>query len=646
MADPATWGVVASFVDAARQPRTADPAAVAKVLEVMGAVPGASPAPAPLMTIRLDRRASTPALPAGVLTLEDGGTVRVGGALPPDLPAGYHRLACDEGPPLTVVASPGRAPLPPSPMWGWAAQLYATRSARSWGIGDLGDLERLVRWSESLGAGLVVVNPLHAGSPIGPQQASPYYPSSRAFASPLYLAVDELAGATGRPEVADAARAGRALNHDRLIDRDRVWALKSTALEVIYSGFAGDPAFDRYRAERGAGLTSFATYCALAERHGPRWPAWPEGLRHPDGPEVGRFAASAIGRDRIRYHQWLQWCLDRQMASAGGALPVMLDLAVGVDPGGADAWRWQDVFAPGMQVGAPPDLYNTRGQDWAVPPFDPWKVRAAGYEPWIESLRGALRHAGGLRVDHVMGLFRLYWIPAGSEPVQGVYVRYASRELLDILTLEAHRAGAFAVGEDLGTVETGVRRELAGRNVLSYKLWWFERRRPAGWPAKALGAISTHDLPTVAGVWSGADLRAERALNRDPDQAAAQAMRDRLARWTGMDPSAPVDAVIRRAHEELAQAPCRLLTASLDDALAVEERPNLPGTVDERPNWRLALPMPLEEIERAALPAAVAASLSRRGRVTRVAPADPAGRDVPPAGRDTPPAGREAHRRP
>jgi 4-alpha-glucanotransferase len=288
------------------------------------------------------------------------------------------------------------------------------------------------------------------------------------------------------------------------------------------------------------------------------------------------------------------------------------DLAVGVDPGGPDAWLWQEAIVGGMRVGAPPDRFNTRGQNWALPPFDPWRLRAAGYQPWIESLRGALRHGSGLRIDHVMGLFRLFWIPVAGTPFEGVYVRYPYEDLLNIVALEAHRAGAFVVGEDLGTVESGVRRTLAGRNLLSYKLWWFQDERPSAWPAKALGAVSTHDLPTIAGVLSGSDLAAQIQLGLNPNEEASTRLRKKLVTRTGSDDKTPVAEVIRRVYADLATAPCVLLTATLDDALAVEDRPNVPGTVDEWPNWRLALPQSLEEVEGMELPRTIAAQLGGR----------------------------------
>jgi 4-alpha-glucanotransferase len=264
-----------------------------------------------------------------------------------------------------------------------------------------------------------------------------------------------------------------------------------------------------------------------------------------------------------------------------------------------------------MRVGAPPDEFNTKGQDWGLPPFDPWRIRTAGYDPWIRTVRAGLRAAGGIRVDHVMGLFRLFWIPMGMGPSEGAYVRYQYGEMLDILALESHRAGAYVVGEDLGTVEDFVRDELQARGVMSYRLLWFEPNRPPEFPRQALAAVTTHDLPTVAGMWTGADLEEQRALGLDPNEEGARTIRAKLADWSGSpDDADPADVVVN-THRLLAEAPSMILTATLDDAAVVEERPNVPGTVDERPNWSIGLPVPLEELEGSPTATAIAEALRR-----------------------------------
>jgi 4-alpha-glucanotransferase len=509
-----------------------------------------------------------------------------------------------------LIVAPGRCPLPRRG-WGWAAQLYATRSTQSWGIGDLADLRRLGRWARRLGAHLLLINPLSAPLPLATQQASPYCASSRRFLNPLYLRVEDVPGAEALgPELERVAALGRALNRDRIIDRGRVFALKMEALERLWARGAGrDPAFDRYVSSSGASLREFAIFSALSERYGGGFRVWPEAYRRPDGPAVAAFAAARA--ERVRFHQWLQWCLDGQLARASAETPVMQDLPIGVDPDGADAWAWQDALATGATVGAPPDRYVRRGQDWGLPPFVPHRLRALGYQPFVETIRAALRHAGGLRIDHVMGLFRLFWIPGGLPPAEGGYVRYPADDLLSIVALESHRAGAVVVGEDLGTVEAGVRERLAQYGVLSYRVLWFEDDPPSTYPESAMAAVTTHDLPTIAGLWTGADIAEQRALGLEPNETAIEAVRKRLAATTGATGKTPIDDVVDATHRRLAEAPSLLITATLDDALAVAERPNVPGTTDERPNWSIALPATLETLETAPLALRIATALAR-----------------------------------
>ena len=625
------WGITAGYHDINGRWIDVPPDTLAAIRSAMGAPvdpddhgdagpAGTSPGDDPVVSFRPGEA------PAGVaaggpweLHTEDGAVIAVNSDadVPPDLPLGYHRLLhVGDGRERLLIVSPGRCHLPPDlRTWGWAAQLYATRSRESWGIGDLGDLRRLAAWSRRLGAGMTLLNPLHASVPDYPQP-SPYYPSSRCFRNPLYLRIEDVPGAGA---VADAgfdlgalAAEGRSLNSDRRIDRQAVWKLKKTALEHLWSRFSasgGDPAFDAFRAEHGETLRDFATHCAMTERFPGPWTEWPEEYRRPDAPAVDRFAAEHA--DRVGYHAWLQWLTEAQLARAGAEIDLMQDLAVGVDPGGADAWLWQDTMALGMRVGAPPDDFNTKGQDWGLPPFDPWRLRQAGYDPWIRTVRFGLRAAGGIRVDHVMGLFRLFWIPMGAKAAEGAYVRYRHWEMLDILALESHRAGAYIVGEDLGTVEDFVREELAERGVMSYRLLWFEPHRPPEFPGQALAAVTTHDLPTIPGMWTGADLAEQHAIGLNPNEEGAQAIRRKLAEWSGSpDDAAPADVVVN-THRLLAQAPSMILTATLDDAAVVEERPNIPGTVDERPNWSIALPVPLEELEESPTPTAIADALRR-----------------------------------
>ena len=610
--DVAAWGIDRGYWDANGRWQEPPQETVDAIVATMGATDGPPPPGPPLWFVRAGHGEWLQS-PAD-LVLEDGTTRRGVDALPPDLPPGYHDLVpLDGGPTTRLVISPGRCHLPPDlRTWGWAVQLYAARSSASWGHGDLGDLRQLARWADRQGAGTLALNPLHAPGPALPQQPSPYYPSSRQWRSPLYLRVEEVPGAAAAGADLEAlAASGRALNTSERIDRDAVWELKRQALETCFALAGDDPAFDAWVEEQGEPLARFATWCTLAERHGNGWQGWPEALRRPDSPAVAAVAGEEDGR--VRFHAWLQWLLDRQVASAFGELPPINDLAVGFDPGGADGWAFQDVLALDMRVGAPPDEFNTKGQDWGLPPFDPWKLRAARYEPLIQTIRSSLRHAGGLRVDHVMGLFRLFWIPEGTGPAEGTFVRYRADELLDLLALESHRARAYVVGEDLGTVEDEVRQELGERQVLSYRLLWFEPTATSEFPEQALAAVTTHDLPTVAGVWTRSDLEDQRSIGMSPNEAGETEVRDRLRHAAGVEEGAPVDEVVVAAYEALAAAPSRVLLATLEDAAGVSQRPNMPGTVDEWPNWSIPLPVPVDELVESEQADRIASALGSRG---------------------------------
>lgn len=598
---PDAWGIEDGYHDIAGGWHETPDSTRRALRTAMGGLPDFADPPPATRPVWFVRHGRAPAIehPAE-LVLEDGTHLTADTVLPPDLPLGYHDLLPNDGGLTTrLIVTPDRCALPPElRTWGWAAQAYATRSRQSWGIGDLADLATLGRWSAQQGAGVVAINPLHAATPGLPQQPSPYYPSSRRFRNPLYLRVDDVPGFDADDEaMAAAAKAGRALNDARTIDRDAVYAVKVGALESLWDAFAGDRRFDAFVARGGAALRSFATFCALAERHDGGWAEWPSEVRRPDAAGVVRFADAQ--RDRVRFHCWLQWLLDEQLAEAGAEIALLGDLAIGFDPGGADAWTWQDVIARGVRVGAPPDSFNADGQDWGLPPFVPWKLRAVGYEPLVQTVRAAMEHCRALRIDHVMGLFRLFWIPDGGTPAEGTYVRSPGTELLDIVALESARSGAVIVGEDLGTVEDEVREHLTDRGVLSYRLVWFEDEAPARFPAQALAAVTTHDLPTIAGVWTRTDEQADHGLH------------EKLAELTGLADDAPVDDVVVSTHARLAQAPSMIVLGTLDDALCIRERPNLPGTTTERPNWSLALTSPLEDLMADATVAKVADALRR-----------------------------------
>jgi 4-alpha-glucanotransferase len=548
------------------------------------------------------------------LKLEDGTVLPVVTALPPDLPLGYHALWSPEGEPIGhLIVSPRQCYWPPAwHSWGWAVQLYALRSADSWGFGDLLDLQHLAHWSSAeLGAGMLLVNPLNAATPVIPQEPSPYFPSSRRYRNLLYLHIEAVPGASqAHADLEPLAEAGRALNKDRRIDRDSVFRLKMRALERLWCRFGEDQTFDRYCTTEGQALREFAVFCVLAERYGRVWHSWPSEYRRPDSPAVAYFATAYS--DRVRFYQWIQWLLDEQLAQATGEVGLMQDLPIGIDPDGADAWVWQDVTATRATLGVPPDKYNTMGQNWGLLPFVPHRLRATGYEPFRQTIRANLRHARGLRIDHVMGLFRLFWIPGGADPSLGAFVRYPADELLAIVALESHRAKAVIVGEDLGTVEARAQDQLAAHQILSYRLLWFEAQPPSAYPELALAAVTTHDLPTVAGLWTGADVKIQQELGLQPNVEGLRQIREQLRAMTGLPEQAAVHDVIVRTHQLLAQAPSVLVTATLEDAMAVEERPNMPTTTTERPNWSMALPAPLEALKRGLLPRAIGESFKQR----------------------------------
>jgi len=570
---------------------------------------------------------------AGSVELADG-TLRPlpesggGLVLPADLPIGWHRLsvtASGQAATAALVVAPPRIPLPPGlrRAWGWMVQLYALRGAGSWGMGDYADLAELVDWSgREGGAGFVLCNPLHAPTPVDPIEDSPYFPSSRRFHSPLYLRVAETAeyGRAGADVRAAVDRLAPPAGP--LIDRTETWLAKRAALRLLFPyRSAGELA--AFRAGRGAALEDFALFCALAERHGRDWRRWPAALRHPAS------AAMRSARDErtaaVEFHAWLQLLCDRQLAAvaaaadrAGMPVGVVHDLAVGVDPGGADAWAWQDVVSGQATVGAPPDSFNQRGQDWQLPPWRPDRLAEAGYAPFREVLRAVLRHAGGIRVDHVMGLFRLWWVPAGRGPEAGAYVHYDAEAMLATVAVEAHAAAAVVVGEDLGTVDPAVGRRLADLGVLGSDVAWFcrdpdsgEFLPPADWRALAMASVSTHDLPTVAGWLADEPVRVRAELGQlalpvGQERARMAAERDgllALLRRLGLLAAEADDpaAVSVALHALLAASPARLVAASPGDAVGDLRQPNLPGTRTEYPNWRLPLadatgrPVTLEE---------------------------------------------------
>jgi 4-alpha-glucanotransferase len=613
------WGIDDRYIDAMGKEHLPSSEARAALIRAMGGKGEGDQPPADggsyADVVVLREGVSPPWKPSagGRLELEGGEARTVAAGEEVKVPLGYHQFHTDgAAKPIRVIGCPRQCHLPDDlRVWGWAVQLYATRSRESWGIGDLADLRRLGAWSRGLGAAVAMLNPLTAATPIAPIEPSPYYPSSRRFRNPLYLRVEETPGAGELgDDLARLARSGVGLNDLRRIDRDAILALKMSALERVFARFGQAPAFDAYRAELGPALDEFATFCAIAEIHGKDWRRWPEDLRRPHAAGVARFAEER--RARVTFHVWLQWLLDEQVRRAAAEIGLVQDLPIGLDIAGADAWCWQEILADGVSVGAPPDEFNPPGQDWGLTPFVPYRMRSAGYQPFIETIRATARHAAGLRIDHLMGLFRLYWIPRGRGAANGAYVRTRAEELMGILALESQRAHAFVVGEDLGTVEPGVRETMADYRMLSYKLLFFEEGPPSSWPELALSTVTTHDLPTVAGLWTGADLKRATSAGAPQNEEGLLRLREKVAAVSGAPADAPVVEAIEKTYAALAAAPSRVLLAPLEDALAIEERPNIPGAPVEWPNWAVALPQPLEEIESQELPRKLAAVLSRR----------------------------------
>ncbi|HEX3826850.1 MAG TPA: 4-alpha-glucanotransferase [Sporichthyaceae bacterium] len=551
-------------------------------------------------------------------------------ALPADLPLGWHRIHARSparSDSTTLVVVPRRVEPPAAlidrQIWGLMTQLYQVRTEASWGFGDFAALGELIAWSaEELHAGFVLVNPLHAGAPIPPIEPSPYLPMTRRFVSPLYLSIEEV------PELADAppavreriAELGARLQvrggPNDLIDRGAVWTAKREAAELLHRvPLRPDrqAAFEAYRARDGVGLLDFATWSALVEVYGANWLAWPEELRNPATEAVAERRAELA--DRVDFHAWLQWQLDEQLArvaatarAAGMPIGVIGDLAVGVHPTGADSWALQDVLAIGASVGAPPDAFNQYGQDWSQPPWKPRQLAEFGYAPYRDLLRAALRHGGGLRVDHVLGLFRLWWVPSGGKPIDGTYVRYDHEALVGILALEAQRAGAVVIGEDLGTVEPWVRDYLAERGMFGTSILWFERDEqgpllPEQWRRMCLGTVTTHDLPPTRGYLTGehVSLRHRLGLLKVPVDQEWAALTTELAQWRAMLDELGIErggavgdvgateATVVALHRFLAQAPCLLRGVSLADAAGDRRSHNQPGTYREYPNWELPL---------------------------------------------------------
>jgi len=558
---------------------------------------------------------------------------RVEVPIPHDLPLGWHTVhaverrigggASGRTASVPLVITPERMPDPRvragrSRGWGLMAQLYSVRSRASWGMGDFADLADLAAIAGARGADFLLINPIHAAEVTIPIEPSPYLPATRRFLAPLYVRPEDIREASyldaaGRAAV-DAARGPVAATDDdpSRIDRDAVWTAKLAALDAIFAvprspGRAAELA--AFAEREGQPLQDFALWCALEEHYAGT--ERPDAARDIASPLVEGLREQLAGR--VAFHVWLQWIADQQVASAqaaaraaGMAIGIMHDLAVGVHQLGSDAWSLRDMYAPGMAVGAPPDMYNQQGQTWNQPPWLPGALAESGYAPLRDMIRTLLRHAGALRIDHVIGLFRLWWIPAGLSPAAGTYVRYDHEAMIGVLMLEAHRAGAVLIGEDLGNVEPWVRDYLAARGILGTSVLWFERegdgfRPPEHYRASLLATVNTHDLPPTAGYLADEHvaLRARLGLlTRPVEQELAEADAERAAmlallRERGLlSENAGEQEVIEALNVLITASPSQLLGVALVDAVGERRTQNQPGTDTEYPNWQIPLAGP------------------------------------------------------
>ncbi|MCP4382245.1 MAG: 4-alpha-glucanotransferase [Hyphomicrobiales bacterium] len=521
--------------------------------------------------------------------------------------------------------------------WGIACQLYSLRSERNWGIGDFEDLGRLAEVAAAAGADFLGVNPLHALFLAAPQRCSPFFPSSRRFLNSLYIAVDKVPGANAlgeRLEPPEKIRAGH------LIDYVKVGEAKRKALGLLYSSFEdGGSAAEKaevaeFAAEQGRALFLHALFEALSEEmvergHGATWHNWPDEFRDSDSDAVRAFAASNVGD--VAFHSWLQWVADRQLAAAharalaaGMRIGLYLDLAVGVAPDGSETWASRDLVVSGIRIGAPPDYFNAAGQDWGLAPLSPSGLVAHDFDPYRLMLDSALRHAGALRIDHVMSIYRLYWIAEGFTAADGVYVHYPFQAMLRTLADVSMHHRTIVIGEDLGIVPPGFREVLRAAEMQSYRVLFFEKaddmfQQPEAYPCEGLACITIHDLHTLAGWWQGRDVVVLDAAGVLQDHDLGQLFEQRAherRRLLGLlwekgllpegmvsvlhdqiDPPAdlPLDVAVA-LHRLIARTPCRLVAVAAEDLTGATEQVNVPGTTHEHPNWQRRLDVPIEQL--------------------------------------------------
>lgn len=531
--------------------------------------------------------------------------------------------------------------------WGPTVQLYGLRSRRNWGIGDFSDLCSLVNLTADIGGSIVGVNPLHVLFPDDPGKISPYCPSNRCFINTLYIDVEDV------PEFVECEDAQNLVASDSFqtrlkrlrayekVNYKEVSEVKHLVLSILYQYFRKHHmackskrarAFKIFCNEGGDALEYHARFEALQDHFSTKnpavwgWPAWPEKYHEPKSQAVEDFAAK--NRIAVEYFIWMQWLADEQLEKVGKqsllhglGVGLYRDLAVGVSPGGSEAWIWQNVLASGANAGAPPDELNYLGQDWGLPPFVPCRLREAAYMPFIEVLRTNMRYCGALRIDHVMALVRMFWVPARSNIKLGTYVSYPLGDMLGIVALESQRNHCMVIGEDLGTVPENLRPRLTEAGVFSYRPFLFERtengvfKSPTDYPSQAQVAVSTHDMPTLCGFWEGSDLDARAALHlfpseeeyiklvvkREQDRAQMLEALDQeglLPNGVGTDPASVTftSALVIAIHTYLARTKAKIMVVQPEDIFGVIEQTNLPGSKDNQyPNWQRRLPLNIED---------------------------------------------------
>jgi 4-alpha-glucanotransferase len=594
--------------------------------------------------------------------------VRVALPFPQDLPLGYYSVnahakggGTNTQSTFRLIVAPERCYIPDELQqgvrwWGIALQLYSLRSHHNWGVGDFRDLGVVIEWAgKRLGAAVIGLNPLHALKNAKPYHVSPYSPTSRLFLNDLYIDVTQVPECWTGPDVqsrlADPSFRARieAARRCEFVDYDAVRSTKREVLELCYRVFLRDNfegiepelkattdrgrSFLHFTEREGESLAHYALFQALEEERqsvsstSTTWGDWPEPYRTRRSDALEEFRRRQM--PRVRFFQYLQWLAAEQLLAVvkkthEAAMPIGLyhDFALGSDRSGADGWLYQDVLALNADCGAPPDAFAPEGQNWGFSPLNPLRLRASGYDYMIKLLRNNLRYGGAIRIDHVMALFRLFWIPRGLPPAMGTYVHYRDDELLAILALESVRAKTVVIGEDLGTVPDWVRDRLGPTGVLSYRVFYFEREHWGGWkppahyPAQSLAVVTTHDLPTLTGYWEGADIETRSALGLFPSEEARNAMwaerhREKAGilsalKSQGLLPSGISDdpaqvptmttELVESIHQYLARTPAWIVLANLEDGIGTRMQTNLPGTVDQHPNWCRKLCLTVEEL--------------------------------------------------